>query len=248
MLRLVSAEEPAAPAAEHDFFATYQQASQADTSAEKAAKLYEELASANPESPESAISHVLRGIILWRDLDNMAEAEKDFAAAAGNAGTDTLSTAAADLGKRWLSRVRMTRIREACHAYYLDEVEYPRSLNNLVEKELLDKADLVDASGAPFAYEALDSEVPKAPRQKYSLKSKNVPGDSKDIPGVLAHEKDFRKQVTLKTPNPKMVMVSVKNETLSIEEGQTRGGLKAVRLEASRAILCSPDYVVVLIR
>jgi len=248
MLRLAAAEEPAAPAAVPDFFATYQQARQADISAEKAAKLYEDLISANPESPEAAISRVLRGIVLWRDLDNLSEAEKDLAAAAGNTGTDTLSTAAAELGKRWLSRARMTRIRKACHAYYLDEVEYPDSLDKLVEKGLLAKADLLDAWGQPFVYEALESTVPQVPRQKYALKSKNINGESKEIPEVLALEKDYGKQITLKTPNPKIVMVSVNNETLSIEEGQTKGGLKAVRLEANRAILCSPDYVVVLSR
>lgn len=244
--KTVLAEE-AATAEVPDFYATAGLARESKNAAD-AAKLYEDFISANPESPEAAISRVLRGIILWRDVDDIAAAEKGFTAAAGAKGADSLSIAAAELGKRWLSRVRMSRIKKACRAYYLDEVEYPDKLSKLVERKLLDKADLVDAWGDQFVYEPKESKYPRAPLQKFLLKSKNVNGDAAGIPDVLAREKDFYKPFTLKAIQPKLVMVGLKTETLTIEDGQTKGGLTAVRIEESRVILCSHDFVVVLTR
>lgn len=226
-----------------------------NTASAKAAELYGRFASENPESPEAGLCRVLRGIISWRDLKDMASAEKDFAAAGDARGDDAVSARAARMGKRWLARIRMIRIARACHAYYLEEVQYPESLNDLVEANLLDKARLDDPQGGEFAYRAMNrSLLGDIPRQKYELRSshmKEKPGRAQEM---LDKEKDFAAGLVLKgisSEEPRTVMVAVKdkgNKVHIIEQGKTKAGLTAVLIESRRAILCSNDYVVVLSR
>ena len=241
---LAAEEQPAG-----DFFETCLQAR--DSKPEQAAKLYEQFASKNPDAPEAVISHVLRGIVLWRDLADMNKAEEAFTFAAAAAGQDKLSTAASTLGKKWRARIQMTRIARACHSYYLDEVAYPDNLAQLVEKNLLEATDLRDPWNEPFVYAPVDAKFVKSAKQGYRLSSKNADGDASKIGELLSREKGFVKAIALKgitMEQPRTVMVTLKNESLIIEEGKTKGGLTVALIDTGRAILFSPDYVVVLAR
>ena len=241
-----------APAAAGDFFDTYRNARHLlDTKPDDAAKPYEKFISSHPDAPMAALARVLRGAILWRDGADMPGAEKEFTLAAAAAGQDAVSAAAATLGKKWLARVRMTRIARACHTYYLDEVFYPENLAQLVEKKLLDTADLRDPWGEPFTYAAAEAKYTKTPRQLYTLTAKNVDGDSSKIADILDREKTYARGLSLKgisTDPPRKVMVAIQTQTHTIEEGQTKAGLQAVLIEAGRAIICTPDYIVALSR
>lgn len=248
--RPVRAQDAAQPAG--DFFETYRTARHLlDTKPEDAAKPYEAFIAANPDSPYAVLCRVLRGITLWRDAANMADAEKEFTIAAAAAGQDSVSVAGATLGKKWVARVRMTRIARACHTYYLDEVFYPETLMQLVDRKLVEPADLRDPWGDFFAYVVSAAKYTKTPRQFYSLTSKSVDGDSSKIDEILAREKTYARGLSLKnvTVDPrKVVMVGLLNQTHTIEEGQTKAGLQAVLIETGRAIICSPDYIVALSR
>lgn|GEM_PF-2091722 len=248
------------------FFATYRSASamlaraeEADDSAPeaqaqeqgaaKAARLYEAYIAANPESPEAALARVLRGIILWRDCRSMAGAEQEFAAAAHAPGTDVASVHAARLAKRWLARVRMTRIARACHEFYIEEVEYPESLDQLVERKLLDAADLLDPWQTRFEYEAAEHRLLRdVPRQAYRLRSKHMAGEAGDperTAALLAGERELSGKVVLQGVTADSVMVRMGEESLIIEKGASKAGLTAVLIAEGGAVFCSEDYVVV---
>jgi len=228
------------------------EASAAEKAAGEAARAYEAFIKAYPESPEASLARVLRGIVLWRDCKNMAAAEQEFAAAAQAPGEDVVSAHAARLGKRWLARVRMTRIARACHAFYIDEVEYPEKLDELVERKLLDPADMTDPWGARFEYEATEHPLLRdVPRQAYRLRSKHMPGEEGDpekTAGLLEGEREFVRKVVLKGTTAGSVMVRLGDESLVIELGRTRDGLAAVLISSGGAVLCSNDYVVVASR
>jgi len=220
----------------------------------KAAELYGQFAHDNPESPEAALARVLRGIVLWRDLNDMAAAEKEFELVAGT-GEDTVPAHPARMARRWLARVRMIRIARACHAYYVEEVEYPKSLDDLAKAGLIAEAQLNDPQGGRFIYKAMERPLLDGiPRQKYELRSKHIGEDFGKAQAALDKERDFAKRVLLKgisSEEPRTVMVSLKDEPKKlhiIAHGQTEAGLTALLVENRRAILCSPDYVVVLNR
>jgi len=239
-------------AASGDFCEIHRQARKVvDEAPDQAAKLYEEFVKAKADAPEASLARVLRGIILWRDLASMADAEKGFSLAANAAGQDAISTAGARLGKVWQARVRMTRIARACHAYYLDEVAYPEKLDELVARKLIEPADARDPWGQPFVYKATEAKHTKAPRQVYSLASANVEGDANAIGHLLDRDKTYPRSLSLKgimPGEPPKVMVGVQNQTHTLELGQNKGGLTAVLIQEGRAIICTQDYVVVLAR
>lgn len=242
-----------APAPARDLFEAWRLAQKAlATSPDEAAKVYDAFAQAHQESPEAAHARVLRGIICWRDLKDMKAAEKDFAQAAAAAGDGLAAQHAVRLGRRWLARVRMTRLARACHSFYIDHVEYPGKLAQLVDAKLANAADLADPWGDAFVYEAKEAALFLGiARQAYTLRSKNMDQDASMTAAMLAETKTAGKDVTLKatTPDePRKVMVSVKGETLMIELGKTQSGLTAVAIEDGRVLLCGADYAVVLTR
>jgi len=249
------AQDGAAPG---DFCEVIRQARRlVDEAPDQSAKLYEDFIKTKADAPEATIARVLRGIILWRDLANMADAEKEFSLAANAtadgraAGQDLISTAGATLGKRWQARLRMTRIARACHAYYLDEVAYPENLGELVARKLVEPADVRDPWGQPFAYAATEAKHTKAARQAYSLTSANVEGDAAKVGELLDRDKTYPRSLSLKgimIDQPPKVMVGVQNQTHTIELGQSKGGLQAILIQEGRAIICSHDYVVLLAR
>lgn len=254
---LCSAGEPAS-----DFFQTHRLARQAladgagadddgPAGSKRAAGLYGRFIAQNPESLEAALCRVLRGIILWREHKDVDSAEKDFRAAAALPG-ENAPAVVANLGRRWLARVQMVRIAKACRAYYLEEVEYPERLDQLTELKLIAPAQLRDPWGDPFIYQPMQHRLLRGiPRQKYELRSKNMPGGPEKTQEILDNEKDFGESLSLKGTNseePRSVMVTVKNKTHIIEQGKAKAGLTPVLIESGRAVLCSDDYMVVLSR
>ncbi|HUW31594.1 MAG TPA: hypothetical protein VM223_08265 [Planctomycetota bacterium] len=239
-------------AAAGDFCEIHRQARKLlDEAPEQSAKLYENFIKTKADAPEAALARVLRGIILWRDLAGMADAEKEFSLAANSPGQDLISAAGARLGKCWQARVRMTRIARACHTYYLDEVAYPENLGELVAPKLIESTDVRDPWGQPFAYMATEAKHTKAARQAYTLTSANVDGDSDTIADALAREKTYARSLALKgimIDQPAKVMVGAQNQTYTIEIGQTKAGLQPILIQEGRAIICSRDYVVLLAR
>jgi hypothetical protein len=251
-----SAGEPA-----DDFFQTHRLARQAladgagapndgPSGGKMAEGLYGRFITRNPESLEAALCRVLRGIILWREHKDIDSAEKEFRAAAALPGEN--AAVVANLGRRWLARVQMARIAKACRAYYLEEVEYPESLDQLAELKFIAPEYLRDPWGDPFIYEPMQHRLLKGvPRQKYELRCKSVPGGPEKTQETLDNEKDFGESLSLKGTNseePRSVMVAVKNETHIIKESEAKAGLTPVLIESGRAVLCSDDYMVVLSR
>ena len=252
-----SAGEPA-----DDFFQTHRLARPALADAAVAADdgpagakmaegLYGRFITQNPESLEAALCRVLRGIILWREHKDIDSAEKEFRAAAALPGENAAGLVAS-LGRRWLARVQMARIAKACRAYYLEEVEYPESLDQLAELKFIAPAYLRDPWGDSFTYEPMQHRLLKGiPRQKYGLRCKSVPGGPEKTQEILDNEKDFGESLALKGTNseePRSVMVAVKNETHIIKQSEAKAGLTPVLIESGRAALCSDDYIVVLSR
>jgi hypothetical protein len=217
-----------------------------------ALRLYGAFLEKHPDAPEAALVRVLRGFIAWRELDNLDAAAGDFAAAAAASGDSIIFDHASTLGRRWLARLRMERIARACHAYFIEEVEYPAKLDELVEADLLSEEHLTDPWGDAFEYEATEHELlGDIPRQRYELGCKHIEGNVEDLRKLLKQTETFAESVRLQNISAgeqATVMVRFDGKPHVISEGKTKAGLTPLVIQPGRVIISTIDFIAVLSR
>lgn len=82
------------------------------------------------------------------------------------------------------ARVEMIELAAALQAYYRRHIEYPESLEALIEQELIGSAQIVDPFGEPYRYKARARAImPDQPRQTYTLACVSIPNDDDEPAG-----------------------------------------------------------------
>jgi len=218
---------------------------------EAAADIYKQFIEQHQESPQACAARVLRGLILWRNLNNLPAARAELAAAAGISGDEIITVESVRLARSWLARIKMLEIARACRKYYVEKVRYPQTLDKLVEAGLVSKTDLLDPWGDRFVYATRASTLfPDIPHQRYSLNCKHIKGDVTTTQKLLDGEREFLEGITLLGFTQKQVMVRFKGEERNtiIQEGNSRGGLTALLVTSTGALVSNSNYMVVLTR
>jgi len=218
---------------------------------ETAADIYKRFIEKNSDSPQAGAARVLRGLILWRNLNDLPAARAELAAAARLSGDDIITKESVRLARSWLARMKMLEIARACRTYYVEKVRYPETLDKLAEAGLVSKADLLDPWGDRFVYSTRASTLfPDVPHQRYSLSCKHIKGDVTVTQKLLDGEQEFVAGITLLGFTEQRVMVRFKGEEQNtiIEEGGSRGGLTALLVRANGAVVSNADYMAVLTR
>lgn len=90
---------------------------------------------------------------------------------------------AAALGLR--THIELAELAEHLQDHYRRHIEYPQSLEVLVEAELIAESRLIDPFGEPYHYAARPrSFIPDIPRQSYTLRSESMeaePGQLREL-------------------------------------------------------------------
>lgn len=101
------------------------------------------------------------------------------------------------------ARVEMRVLAERLQDYYRRHVEYPPSLEALVDAELVSSEQLVDPFGEPYQYEpAARSIMPDIPRQRYTLRSASVEGEHGTLPDLLEGLDELEEDLEISTLVP----------------------------------------------
>jgi hypothetical protein len=86
--------------------------------------------------------------------------------------TDSLAHSVLALANRSLQRLETQEVESALRKYYLDKVEYPPSLDVLVQKKYLGDDKIRDATGKLYAYATgVEKLIPSVPRRTYTLEA-----------------------------------------------------------------------------
>ncbi len=126
----------------------------------------------------------------WREsaLLKTAELQESFDRAAAAKNYEEVVTRTKDrisdrtlqilfnVASRGLQRLETAEIEEALKKYYLGKVEYPPSLEALVQTRLLTDDKIRDAAGKLYAYSTgVEKLIPTVPRQTYALEKSPSP-------------------------------------------------------------------------
>lgn len=220
-----------------------------------AARVYGEFARRQPEDLYASTASLLEGVILRRNL-NKPEAARDAFRRAKKAPDGPLGKAISTAATVWLARLRMEPIDAALRKYYVDEVEYPEKLEELIERKLLDAEQLEDPWGDPFEYKAGRLSIArKIPRQSYSLKSRHARGDSKRLKRILEESRAFERRYLLKAVTgvePLKVILARRdkpNKPLPpATEGSKVGSATVVHVTKKAVVLADQEYIAVCAR
>jgi len=218
----------------------------------EAAKLYGAFAAERPADPCAPLALILQGTLLRRELKQTEPARAAFARAAALPAAP-FDGALQQVARRWLAWFEMADLDAALRKYYVERVEYPKSLDALVERKLLKAEQLADPWGNRFAYEEAKSRiVPKMAWQNYRLRSTAIELDSRQFALVLKESAEFARRFRLKTVNEAQPMTAViepadKTKKMgNVAEGETFEGAKLVKLTRDAAILVDREHVAVL--
>jgi hypothetical protein len=247
---------PGAGAAElGQFLAAHQKAATSATAGQwaAAAEAYGAFASAQPRRDGARLASFLQGLILLRELDQAEPARQVFAGAVGGTPTTTLDRAVAKAANAWQARLQMVQLDAALRAYWVDKVEYPAALDDLVKHKLVAPEAIVDPWGKPFAYETARLKLaPDMPRQKYSLGCKGLEGTSRDLKRVLEATRSLGRGYVLgdivqgRPLGAKLI--TPEGRTTIVAEGSKLGGATVVVVTRQAVVLADPDNLAVLTR
>jgi len=220
-----------------------------------AAKAYADFAAARPDDPCAPLALALQGIILRRELKAPDKARQAFARAAKAAPDTPFGRATAELARGWLARLQMERLDHALHRYWVDNVEYPKTLQDLVGAKLATPDMLADPWGKPFSYttRALKA-VPDLPRQAYTLRCTGIPGDSRSIRAYLNDTVKLPGKFRLKAVGgvkPPVALIGFEDKTrkpANVAEGERVDGATLVKLTPKGAILFQGGAIAILAR
>jgi len=218
-----------------------------------AAKAYEAFASAHPRDAGATLASFLQGIILLRELDQAEAARQAFARAADGAPTTTLGRAVAQAGNAWTARLQMVKLDAALRAYWVDKVEYPTALDDLVKRKLVAPKAIVDPWGKPFVYETGSLKLaPDIPRQTYTLRCKAIEGTSRDLKKILETTRGLAQGYTVRDmmqgPPPGAHVVAPDGRATVVTEGSTLGAATVVAITRQAVVLADPNNLTVLTR
>jgi hypothetical protein len=103
------------------------------------------------------------------------------------AKTDTpLAKVVDDARNGLLAQLMMQKLRAPLRQYYRKQVQYPATLDELVEAKLITAADLLDPYGERFEYQAMPRPtMPKVARQTYTLRCRRVGADLDQLSDTL---------------------------------------------------------------
>ncbi len=169
------------------------------------------------------------GRVVWRNTLDRAERLSTSGA---------LKSALAEGAKQGLRRIALADVRAALEKYYLKRVEYPESLQALVDKKFIAADKIRDSSGQPLPYKAMPNPAtPKIPRQKYSL-------------DVVA-EKPFAVEEiaisgTTGTGEGMSAILRTVRESRGVKAGEAFGGFTVALVREAGVILCDKDNVLVI--
>jgi hypothetical protein len=218
----------------------------------KAAEAYGAFAAAQPNDAGAPLAAFFQGLLLRRDLQKPKEAQEGFQRAAKapetGGGADVRRAALA-----WLARLQMEQLDAALRRYWLDAVEYPPSLDALVERKLADAKLLVDPWGKRFAYEPGTLRIaPKMPRQAYTLRCTALDGTSKDFKRLLEQSRTFaagfKLRATAAGPPAQAVVITPKGDAVTVAEGGQAGGVKVIQIGDDAVILSDGERIAVVER
>lgn len=185
----------------------------------------------------------------WREIAMLKAAELqesfDRAAATKNyqeivtqwkdRATEKVTQSLVAIAGRGLQRLEAAEIEAALRKYYLDHVEYPASLDALVQGKYIADDKVRDVSGKPYGYTTgVEKLVPGVPRQTFTLDKVEPPPfgwrDAKVV-GLSAET------AVLQWPNA---------PSCTVKAGETVEGLEVISLAAKGIVLANPTRLVVL--
>ena len=211
------------------------------------------LASQRPADSGVALAEALQGILLRRELQQREPARGAFARVAALAD-DRFGGALKDVARRWLAWLQMEEVDAALRKYYVERVEYPKSLDALVERKLLKAEQLADPWGNRFAYEEAKSRiVPKMAWQNYRLRSTAIELDSRQFALVLKESAEFARKFELRSinadirpPTALLALAGKAKPPANVVEGETFEGAKLIKLTRGAAVLVDREHFAVL--
>jgi len=99
---------------------------------------------------------------------------------------DHLRAAARNMARAWLTRIDREKTKRVLRKIYLEEVEYPASLDDLTNLPEGERPPLTDRWGKRWSYELVGFKYIRAAKaQRYKLHSTSL-GDSSDLARALA--------------------------------------------------------------
>lgn len=85
-----------------------------------------------------------------------------------------------------LAQLMMQKLRTPLRQYYRKQVQYPASLDQLIEAKLIEPPDLLDPYGERFEYRAMARPtMPKVDRQIYTLRCRRLGADLDQLDQTL---------------------------------------------------------------
>ncbi len=137
--------------------------------------------------PSGELRPVIRGFAAWHLLKSGGTNDAVTLLEAMSLGKSTpVEQAAAEMARRWLTRLDRERVRAALKAQYQKDVAFPPALDVLRALPEAERPPLTDRFGSPWQY-AIDGFKRIAPTrgQRYRLGSSQL-GESSDLAAALA--------------------------------------------------------------
>ena len=250
-----SAEEVGSTKEHKDFLAAHARAqkSVAKKSWEEAVEEYTKHAEKHPDDAYRPMALILQGILIRSAMNRGPVARPVFERAVETCGQHALGKGLKNVALSWLARLQMEKIATALKRYYVDQVEYPESLEALAKSNLISLEQALDPWGKPFVYEPRAMTIaPDIRRQKYKLSSSSLRGDSRQTQQAVKDSLVFSQKFLLRgiasTKPYKAVLArpTRPDETFTVTEGMNLGGVKVLRVTRDLVILAHNEKLGVL--
>jgi hypothetical protein len=136
--------------------------------------------------PESVLFPVARGLLAWRLMKDGQTADAGKALAAlSDPRRSTFDAPAAEMARRWLTRLDVETVRAALRVHYQKQIAYPSSLDDLVLPKNHPRPPKTDRWDQPWKYEAAGLQhIAGTPGQTYRLQSLTL-GAHSDLASAL---------------------------------------------------------------
>lgn len=123
--------------------------------------------------PESPLFPVARGLLAWRLMKDGQTADAGKALAAlSDPRQSAFDAPAAEMARRWLTRLDVEKVRSALRVHYQKQIAYPASLDDLVLTKNQPNPPKADRWGRPWNYEITGfKHIAGTPGQVYRLQS-----------------------------------------------------------------------------
>ena len=218
----------------------------------EAAAAYGAFAAQHAADPSAPLASVLQGIILRRERGRPAEARAAFGRALGAPDTP-FGRELRDIARAWLARLQMEELDAALRKYYVARVEYPETLDGLVERKLATAQQLVDPWGKPFGYKVGKLRIaPDVPRQAYTLSCTAIEGHSRQFKDLLKASAAFApsyriKEITDTYPVAAyLAPADQPAKRVVVNEGAKLGSATVVKITRRTVVLREGERVAVL--